>query len=232
MPNPEVATYYPRGVNNYVANMQYHSSVNSQGEVQAQITSPIAINATGVFNAVSIATALVGYNTYATTYTSAMQSPNPGGGLATFGRALSLVASAAYVGVVTIHGRDYLGQPMSESITANGTTPVNGKKAFMFVDSMDVPTLAAATTISVGWLDIFGLPFVIRALDIETVNGVATANAGTVVTRNALAVMTLTGADPRGTYAPNAANASNGTNSYQLLFFTDKNNLYGIQHIY
>lgn len=228
MPNPEIATYYPRGVNNYVEGAQYHSEVSSNSQARARLGAPPAANPAGYFTGVSVATALVGYNTFAAAYLPSYQS----NGICLYGRGVSVTASGAYTGTVIIHGRDYLGQPMSESLAANGTTQVNGKKAFGYIDSVDVPTAAAGVTINVGWTDVLGLPFNSRALVNETVNFVATANPGTFLSSNIASPQTLTSADPRGTYTPAAANATNGSNAYQLLLMVDKANLYGVRHSY
>ena len=85
---------------------------------------------------------------------------------------------------------------------------------------------------NIGWTDVLGLPFQSRAMVNETVNFVATTNPGTFVAANIVAPQTLTAMDPRGTYTPSGANATNGVNTYQLLLMVDKGNLYGVQHSY
>jgi hypothetical protein len=71
---------------------------------------------------------------------------------APFGRNITVVASGAATSNVTVYGKDYMGQPMTESFTLNGATPVVGRKAFKWVDRITAG-ITAATTINVGlWL--------------------------------------------------------------------------------
>jgi hypothetical protein len=72
-------------------------------------------------------------------------------------RCLSVDSGGADTAVLTIVGTDVYGRPMSEAITLNGTTQVNGKKAFKTVTSI---TSSATTSNSpfVGTTDILGLP--------------------------------------------------------------------------
>lgn len=83
---------------------------------------------------------------------------DPAQGLA---RALSVTAASIGSGTtaLTVNGFDVYGQPMTELITANGTTTVNGKKAFKYVNTITVATAATTGTpanITVGHSDIVG----------------------------------------------------------------------------
>jgi hypothetical protein len=78
-------------------------------------------------------------------------------------RALSVTAASIGSGTtaITVAGYDIWGVPMTELLTANGTTTVNGKKAFKYVSGITVTTAATTVTpasISVGVSDVFGLP--------------------------------------------------------------------------
>jgi hypothetical protein len=80
-------------------------------------------------------------------------------------RALSVTAASVGSGTTTIlvSGYDIYGVPMTNAITANGTTTVNGTKAFKYISSI-VSSGTAATTgtpasISVGISDVFGLNY-------------------------------------------------------------------------
>ena len=55
---------------------------------------------------------------------------------APFGAAIEVKASAAYTGKVTITGFDYLGQPVTEEVTASGTTGVMTNKCFKYISSV------------------------------------------------------------------------------------------------
>lgn len=76
-------------------------------------------------------------------------------------RALSVTAASIGSGTTAfvIAGYDMYFNPMSELITASGTTTVNGKKAFKYVASVKVVTAATTVTpanVVVGVSDIFG----------------------------------------------------------------------------
>lgn len=223
MPNPEQATHFLEGVNNFVPDMQYHSEVGNDGITkQYTKTAPVALSATGILSAQSIATA-----TTTSTFVAGFDSTKMG----PWGRAVSIVLSGAGTPAVTIRGRDYLGQPMREDLTGAGTTPVLGKKAFKYVDSVTWGAVAA-TTMNVGYLDVFGLPFCADALLQERVSDAVTANAGTFVAAVKTNPATGTTGDPRGTYAPHANNAANGSRTYQLVFSCDKDKLHGVKHYF
>ncbi len=78
-------------------------------------------------------------------------------------RALSVAAASVGSGTTTLlaSGYDIYGYPMTESITANGTTVVNGKKAFKYVASVvtagTAATSGAPAAVSVGISDVFGV---------------------------------------------------------------------------
>lgn len=77
-------------------------------------------------------------------------------------RALSVTAASIGSGTtaLTVSGYDIYGVPMTELITATGTTTVNGKKAFKYVSNIVVTTAATSGTpasVSVGVSDVFGL---------------------------------------------------------------------------
>jgi hypothetical protein len=223
MPNPEQATHFLDGVNNFVPSMQYHSDVAVSGLTrQYTITAPVAASATGILNAQSLATA-GSTSTFVAGFDKTKMGP--------WGRAVQIVLSGAGTPTVDIRGRDYLGQPMRETLTGNGTTPVLGKKAFKYIDSVTW-TVVAATTMNVGYLDVFGLPLAANALVQEQVNDAVTANAGTFVPAVKTDPATATTGDTRGTYAPHANNAANGSRNYQLVFIADKNALHGVKQFY
>lgn len=114
---------------------------------------------------------------------------------APFGAALSVVASGAYSGKVTINGFDYLGQMMTEEITANGTTAVAGVKCFKHISSITCAS-GAAVTVTVSRLLILGVPY-------KTVGILKEVRDGAVVTTSQLVAPVLTAgtatsSDPRG----------------------------------
>lgn len=215
-----------RGVNYFVPNMSYAQDVGLDGLCRTDLGAPIALNATGILSAQSIATAGA-QASFAATYRNIIQA-----GLAKYGRNLTVVASGAATSNVTVYGYDYLGQPMSESFTLNGTTPVAGKKAFKWITNVTFGA-TAATTINVGWGDLLGLPYrsTTTALIGELTAGAA-PTAGTLLAgASATAAQTATSADPRGTFAPNQA--TNGTKTYEFTYNVDVvNGLHGARQFY
>jgi hypothetical protein len=223
MPNQEHATHFLDGVNCFVPDMQYHSDVSTAGLTrQYMLYAPAAASATAILSALSVAAGAT-TTSFAAGYTTTAMGE--------WGRAVQVVLSGAGTGTVNIRGRDYLGQPMREDIALNGTTIVSGKKAFKYIDSITNPVVGAVT-MNVGTLDIFGVPFCADALVQENVNDAVTANAGTFSPAVKTDPGTATTGDPRGTYAPHANNAANGSRTYRLLFHVDKNKLHGIKHYF
>lgn len=114
---------------------------------------------------------------------------------AKFGAALSIAASDAYSGKVTINGFDYLGQPMTEEFTANGTSAVAGAKAFKYIASVTCAS-GAAVTVTISRLLKIGLPFKTTKILAEIRDG---ANSTTTeLVAPVLTAGTATSSDPRG----------------------------------
>jgi hypothetical protein len=119
--------------------------------------------------------------------------PGPGGDgaetKAKYGRCVSLAASAAPGTALAyrIHGEDYIGQPMCETLAvlAAGTAGVVGSKAFKRVTKI-VPTVAAsnAVTADVGWADRLGLPYKVGQF-VGGSEGVIDTGTGGVMTESA-----------------------------------------------
>ena len=72
-------------------------------------------------------------------------------------RAIKIVSGGADTAVITFTGTDIYGRTMVENITLNGTTTVNGKKAFKTVTAARA-SAAVANNITAGTTDILGLP--------------------------------------------------------------------------
>lgn len=135
---------------------------------------------------------------------------NASGGVATFdyARTVNIDTSSANntTQVITVTGTDYWGQAQTEAITCNGTSTVNGDKAFKTITA--VSSNAALTgTITVGNNDTFGLPY--RVTDAGYLlrvgwAGVLAEDAGTFVAADTATANATTG-DVRGTYTPSSA---------------------------
>lgn len=221
----KVADYNPRKINRYVPACQYAADVDV---VDKQFTvdfgAPAALSATAILSAQSIATA-------GSTTTLLLDT------LPAFGRGLQVVASGAATSTVTIYGRDYLGQPMIETLTLNGSTPVLGKKAFKWLDKVAYEA-TSATTINLGTTNVFGLPYAAIKMMAEFKDNVAAANAGTFTAYVSTDPQTATTGDPRGTYLPVTV-LPDGSKTFKAVFMaTDAANasgnggLHGIKHYF
>ena len=80
------------------------------------------------------------------------------------GCARALAVQAASIGsgttVLAVAGFDIYGFPMTENITCSGTTIVNGKKAFKYINTISVGTAATTGTpanVQIGVSDVMGL---------------------------------------------------------------------------
>jgi hypothetical protein len=215
------ATFRKRYYNSYVPACAYAADVIHSGAYEVDFGSPIAAVAAGILSAQSIATA--GTATTFVTDTS----------VAPFGRNINVVASGAATSAVTIRGKDYLGQPMAETFTLNGATPVVGVKAFKWIDSIAYDA-TAATTINVGFAAKLGLPYRMSQVISESANGVGAA-VGTLVAGSLTDPQTAITADPRGLYTPTTT--LNGTNrvlaefmTHNLVNTSGNGGLYGIAH--
>ena len=137
-------------------------------------------------------------------------------GVATFdyARALQIVSSSASdtTQYVIATGTDYYGQPQTEKITFNGTTPVFGNKAFKTISQV-AASAALVGNASVGNSNVFGLPYAVTNAGYLLRTGwdnTVADNAGTFVAADATSPATNATGDVRGTFAP-TGNAANGT---------------------
>jgi hypothetical protein len=223
------ADYFPYGVSVAVRNLEYAADVNIGHPYVANLGAPLAAAAAGILVTGALTTGVAGAFTAA-----AGQVLN--GGLVPhdsltrrngWGRTVSIVATAASTRVLSLIGYDYLGQRMTENITANGTTPVNGVKAFQWIESATFAASADVVSFNVGYNSVFGLPYTFQQLIAEAKNYIAAANAGTFVAGLAEGtVSTATTADVRGTYAP-ATVLPDGVNIFEVTYMVRRGNLHG-----
>lgn len=114
---------------------------------------------------------------------------------APFGAAIEVSASASYTGKVTINGYDYLGQMMTEEITANGTTAVMGVKCFKYISKVTCAS-GAAVTVTLKRKLIIGVPYKTIAINSEVRDGAKVTT--TQLVAPVLTAGTATSSDPRG----------------------------------
>lgn len=151
--NPD---YLPKGFNRYVSGAAYVGDVHRGQTVIVNLGAPATLSADGIYNNLSIDTAGT-FTSFETTYDAV------NGLSGRYGRNVTMVASGPATSTVRVRGYDWLGQAMSELFTLNGTTTVQGVKAFKYISAVVVVTTTNATTIDVGWGNHLGLPF--KALD-------------------------------------------------------------------
>ena len=194
------ATNFPRRINTYVPAMAYSADVNYNGETRVNFGAPAAASTTAILNAGSM-TGVTSIDLSSASIADA------------YGRCIQVAASGANATVVTINGWDYLGQPLAESLTLNGATPVVGNKAFKSFSNVTIT--AAATTLSIGTGVKLGLPYkAIRAV-YEIGNG-ALAAAGSLQAPSVVDPATATTTDPRGLYT--TTTTMNGANIISAAF--------------
>lgn len=213
--------FFPRRINDHVPNMQYAADVRFGGVGTIVIPAPRT--------AATLVAALDG--SVGVTYVNLELDGK-------FGRNVTVTASAATGGAsgVTVRGKDYLGQPMVEFIAvanADGTTPKAGKKAFKYIDSLEVSDATTGATFAIAEGNVLGLPYKSQKLISELVNKEVPANAGTFVDGIATgASQSTTSDDPRGTYAPHSSVVPNGSREYELTIMHDNSNLHGDAHFF
>lgn len=215
-----VAAFRNRRYNSYVPACGYAADIIHGAAYEVDFLTPIAPVAAGILSAQSIAVA--GSTTAFVTDTAD----------APFGRNVTVVASGVAASTVTVSGKDYLGQGMTETLTLNGAAPVAGNKAFKWIDSIAYGA-TAATTINVGFGSKLGLPYRMSVAQSESGNGAPVA-VGTFVAGVLTDPQTSTSGDPRGTYTPTTA--LNGANRilgifmpHNVLNANGNGGLYGIQ---
>jgi len=230
-----VASYYPKGIDVSVRSCSYAIDADIDNVMHtAEWVAPLALSANGLAASVVMVN---GSAVTVTTLASAASAtaignyglvPNdsltvPSG----WGRNVTAVASAANTRVLTVTGYDYLGQKMQETLTMNGTTTVQGLKAFFWITSLSWASDTDTTTVNVGWGNKFGLPLAGDAMVLEMKNNAVAANAGTFTAALADATAaTISNADTRGTYLP-ATVLPNGSNNFKVVYFKRRDNLHG-----
>lgn len=204
----------PRRVNRWFSDAKYAADIDvTHGTTRLLISNPAAASTGAIVSVTPASAAFV--STLATAYEVD----------ATYGRCLTVVgtigSATAATCAMTLYGLDYLGQPMTENVTLNGTAVVTTLKAFKWL--LTYATGVQTGCVSIGISNFFGLPYRTIAMLSEIVNGAIAPTSGAITTGAAMSlVQTATTVDPRGTYKPTTgALAPNGSNSYELVLIFD-----------
>ena len=204
----------PRRVNRWFSDAKYAADIDaSHGTTRLLISNPAAASTGAAVAVVPASAAFV--STLATAYEVD----------ATYGRCLTVVgtigSATAATCAMTLYGLDYMGQPITENITLNGTVVVTSLKAFKWL--LSYATGVQTGCVSIGISNTFGLPYRTIAMQAEIVNGAIAPTSGAMSTGAAMSLaQTATTVDPRGVYRPTTgALAPNGSNSYELVLICD-----------
>ena len=100
----------------YVPAMAYSADVNFNGETRVNFGAPAAASTTAIL-ATGTMTGITSTDLSSVTAIADQ-----------YGRNIQVAASGANATAVTVNGWDYLGQPISETLTLNGATPVLGTR--------------------------------------------------------------------------------------------------------
>ena len=188
--------------NSYVPAARYASEIGDDLVYTVTIGKPVAASTNGMLSAATVTTAKTLVKADLITNTVPYL----------YGATITLTVSASTTATFTVFGDDYLGQPMSETITITAGTTATSLRAFRWISRIVCPALAAIT-LSVGWTKNLGLPYVTTKILQETVNGVDQA-LGTLVAPVFTDPATVSTGDPRGKYLSSAT--FNGTNEITI----------------
>lgn len=214
-----IPTFFPQRVRMNVRQKAYTAGIEGDDVITAAFGAPLAANNTAILAAQSISSG-GNTSTLAAAYVASEAQ------MGRWGRGVRVVASGGSTALVTITGRDYLGQRMQEALTLNGATAVLGKKAFRYIDNI-AWAAGGSVTLDVGITNLMGLPDKGKAMVNEIKNDAISANGGTFVAGLANATTpTGTNADVRGTYLPVTV-IPDGTNTFEVRYVADTSNLHG-----
>lgn len=220
------ASFFPQRVNMWVNRVAYagHGAGESPHIGTFDFGVPGAFDVDAILAAQSIATS-TGTSTFTAAYVATEAQ------MGKWGRNVTCAASGAATSLVRVYGRDYLGQPMCEHLTLDGTNTVQGVKAFRYIDYVHWDA-TSATTIKVGIGNYLGIPYRCYSMVSEIKNYAVAANAGAFVAGLSTAsASNATSTDPRGLYLP-ATVVPNGVHRFEIRCTTDPSYLYGVAHYY
>lgn len=191
--------FTPRRINRYVPAMQYDADVILTGPLRVGLGTPAVADTDGLLDGVDT-TAVTGSiivdgNALLGVIGNEADSP--------FGRNVTVTGAGAGAKVLTIVGRDYLGQPMKETITCSAGNGA-GVKCFKWVDEIELGAVAGDADTDFGWGTSLGLPYKTMKVLSEDFGDAPRATLGTLTAPVLTDPQTATTGDPRGRYVPNA----------------------------
>lgn len=238
-----IGSLHPRRINQWFSDVKYAADVDAMhGTFRANLAAGTGLIAAGASTNIISGVAASGASGNST-LASAYQVD------ADYGRCLqvngTVGATTGNTSNVTLYGLDYLGQPMAEQITQNGTATVTTKKAFKWLLSFTWGDTSAGL-LSIGTANSLGLPYRTLRIVADFINASSAASAGSItagipigIASSATNPMAITSADPRGTYTPCSPSLSpNGSRLFELICTADilqnqfpVNTIYGPQHV-
>lgn len=222
-------TYFPRRINMRVDQLSYVADENLSSETggfKVYFGAPVAKSATYFANVVLSVTG-VALALTVLTGTILNNGEVPDANTSRWGRGLQFVGDGASTRTITVAGWDYLGQKMTWTGVLNGATPVLTAKAFRFIDSVTFGAAADTVSVSVGYTDVMGLPYMATNMIAEVKNDAPAANAGTFTSAVLTSPATATTGDVRGTYLPLTV-IPNGTVTFRIFLGLKPGNLHGV----
>ncbi len=223
--------YFPRRVNMRVPNLKFAADIDSVNGLQR-----IDFGLVPALSTTSLASVVLSTTGVALSLTVAAGTILLGGLVGDpttcrWGRGLQFVGDGASTRTITVNGWDYLGQPMTQTSTLNGTTPVKLTKAFMWLKDVTFGAAADTVSVSIGTTDTLGLPYQTANMVSEMKSDVVAANAGTFTGAIYTDPQTATTGDPRGTYLPLTV-IPTGAIPFSIIVnaAVTKGNLHGVAH--
>lgn len=187
---------------------------SANGTFSTTIVAPETGAVTGTLIAIDSTAAYVTFGSVGT-----VAAWNPGGGT---GRNIVIKPSSNLDGgSFTVAGRDMYGYKMTETI-AGGSTSLAGRKAFKYVSSITNASAPTSTGVSIGFGDVFGLPFYTPyvgqnlSLNLNSTAGISASVVAstTNVVLGTTATQVSSSPDVRGTFS--STTASNALQRLQI----------------
>jgi hypothetical protein len=219
---------FPSGINQYCPKLTGCAGKGDDQEYMMDLGTPALSAVSGI-----LLTAATGA-TY--TVTDFLATGDLVGGKivsAPWGREIDFVASAAGTNVITLYGRDYLGQPIKKVSALNGTTRVVPGVAFKYLDSFVIAS-GGVITVNVGYTARLGLQYRTVAVNNEMADETRAA-PGTLVAPVTTDPATNATGDPRGLYTTTTTLDGAARIRISALLLSTLNSsgnggLHGIQH--